>query len=149
MYIPAHTADEHIRYAAPLPAKDPTAEHLKCPEETLTPEERRTNILEVDTTAALASEIDVISKKVTMSTATDDMSEDEEVAEPMDVEDNTVYAKRYDGDMESVALTRRSRRRWRTTTGISWGRLIRRGRIKKSLYGTPPRRTRRPRDPIT
>jgi hypothetical protein len=93
MYIPAHTADEHIRYAAPLPAKDPTAEHLKCPEETLTPEERRTNTSEVDTTAALASEIDVISKKVTMSTATNDiMSEDEEVAEPMDVEEDAVYS---------------------------------------------------------
>ena len=56
--------------------------------------------MEVDTTAALASEINVISKKVTMSTATNDTSEDEEAAEPMDVEEDTVYAKRHDDDME-------------------------------------------------
>ena len=35
-----------------------------------------------------------------MSTANNDMSEGEEVAEPMDVEEDTVYAKRYDDDME-------------------------------------------------
>jgi hypothetical protein len=94
------TTEEYIRYEAPPPAKDPTAEHLKYPEEMITPEERSTNTLEVDSTAALASEIDVILKKVTMSTANTDMSEDEEVAEPMDVEEDTVYAKRYDDNME-------------------------------------------------
>jgi hypothetical protein len=47
--------------------------------------------LEVDTTAALASEIEAISKKVTMSTENTDMSEDDEAAEPMDVEEDAVY----------------------------------------------------------
>jgi hypothetical protein len=54
-YPPA--AEEHIRYEAPPPAKDPNAGRLKCPEETLTPEERRTNTLDVDETAALTSEM--------------------------------------------------------------------------------------------
>jgi hypothetical protein len=86
------TAEEYIRYEAPPPAKDPNADRLKCPEETLTPEERRTNVLEVD-------EIEVISKKVTMSTENTDMSEDDEATEPIDVEEDAVYAKRHDEDM--------------------------------------------------
>jgi hypothetical protein len=84
-------AEEHIRYEAPPPAKDPNAERLKYPEETLTPEERRTNILDVDETAALASEIEEISKKVSMDTATNGSSDDESEAEPMDVEDDALY----------------------------------------------------------
>jgi hypothetical protein len=58
----------HVRYEAPPPAKDPKAEKLTCHEETLTPEERASNIREVDVTAGLAAEIDSISKKgVTMA----------------------------------------------------------------------------------
>jgi hypothetical protein len=38
---------EHIRHEAPPPAKDPNAERLEYPEETLTPEERKSNILEI------------------------------------------------------------------------------------------------------
>jgi hypothetical protein len=56
--------------------------------------------LEVDETAALASEIAEISKKVSMDTTTNDSSDDELEAEPMDVEDDAVYAKRYGDDME-------------------------------------------------
>jgi hypothetical protein len=130
------TAEEHIRYEASPPAKDPKAKHLKYHEETLTPEERGTNLLEVDTTAALASEIEVISKKVSMNTATNDSSDDEEEAEPMDVEDDTVYAERHGDDMEASDRDKKgSRRRWRPTTGISWVRRIKRRRIKKVRTG--------------
>jgi hypothetical protein len=65
-----------------------------------TPEERRTNTLEVDMTASLASELKGVSKKVRISTENTDMSEDDEAPEPMDVEGDAVYAKRYDADMD-------------------------------------------------
>jgi hypothetical protein len=94
------TAEEYVRYEAPPPAKDPNADRLTCPEETLTPEERRTNILEDDMTASLASELKEVSKNVRISTENTNMSEDDETPEPMDVEDDAVYAKRYDDDME-------------------------------------------------
>jgi hypothetical protein len=59
------SAVEHIRHEAPPPAKDPNAERLGCAlsEEALIPEERTTNILEIDDTAGMAAEIDEISKK--------------------------------------------------------------------------------------
>ena len=47
------TAEEYVPYEAPPPAKDPNADHLTYPEETLTPEERSTGILEIDMTARL------------------------------------------------------------------------------------------------
>ena len=51
-------------------------------------------------TASLTSELKEVAKKVSISTEDTAMSEDEEVAEPMDVEDDAVYAKRYDEDMQ-------------------------------------------------
>ena len=81
------TAEEYVRYEAPPPAKDPNADRLTCPEETPTPEERRTNILDVDETAALAPEIEEISNKVSMHTPNNDSSGEETEAEPMDVEE--------------------------------------------------------------
>ena len=56
--------------------------------------------MEVDMTASLASELKEVSRKVRISTEDTAMSEEEEVPEPMDVEDDAVYAKRYDADME-------------------------------------------------
>jgi hypothetical protein len=63
------TTAEHVRYEAPPPAKDPEAEKLVCPEETLTPDERASNVREVDVTAGLFAEIDNISKKGVTSRA--------------------------------------------------------------------------------
>jgi hypothetical protein len=40
----------HVRYETPPSAKDPKAEKLEYPDETLTPEERTSNIREVDVT---------------------------------------------------------------------------------------------------
>ena len=51
-------------------------------------------------TASLASELKEVAKKVSISTEDTAMSEDEEVAEPMEDEDDAVYAKRYDEDMQ-------------------------------------------------
>jgi hypothetical protein len=91
---------EHIRHEAPSPAKDPNAEYLEYPEEALTPEERTSNTLEIDETAGMAAEIEEISKQVSMDTANNGTSDEESEAEPMDVEDDAVYAKRHDDDME-------------------------------------------------
>jgi hypothetical protein len=133
------SAVEHIRPEAPPPAKDPNAERLEYPEETLTPEERKTNILEIDETAGMAAEIDEISKKVAMDTAPNDSHDGDSEAEPMDVEDDAVYAKRYDDDMEvsgPVFRTKKSRSRWRTPTGNSWERQQTLRRIEKISCGT-------------
>ena len=45
------TTAAHVRYEAPPPAKDPEADKLVFPEETLTPDERAFNVKEVDVTA--------------------------------------------------------------------------------------------------
>jgi hypothetical protein len=74
---------------------------LEYPEETLTPEERRTNILDIVETAGLAAEINEIPKKVSMDMGNDGSDGSEAEAEPMDVEEDEVYAKRYGDDMET------------------------------------------------
>jgi hypothetical protein len=73
------------------------------PSPAITPEERRTNILEIDETAGMVAEIEVISKKVSMDTSNNGSSDEESEAEPMEVEDDEVciYAKRYDDAMEA------------------------------------------------
>ena len=92
---------EHIWYKAPPPAKDLNSDRLVCPEETLTQAERTSNTREIEVTAGMAAEIGNIAKKtkVTMATGVEDSSGESE-AEPTDVEDDAVYAKRYDDDME-------------------------------------------------
>jgi hypothetical protein len=89
---------EHIRHEAPPPVKDPNAAKLEYPEETLTPEERATNILEIDDTAGMVAAV----TKVTIDTpaSKNDSSDNESEAEPMDVEDDEVYANRYEADMD-------------------------------------------------
>ena len=96
------TAAEHVRYEAPPPAKDPEADKLVYPEETLTPDERASNVREVGVTrlGGLFAEIDNISKKgVTMDMEVEDTDEEAE-AEPMEVEDDAVYAQKYEDDMQ-------------------------------------------------
>ena len=56
--------------------------------------------MEIDMTASLTSELKEVAKKVSISTEDTAMSEDEEVPEPMEVEEDSVYAKRYDEDMQ-------------------------------------------------
>jgi hypothetical protein len=90
-------------------------------EEALIPEERTTNILEIDDTAGMAAEINEISKKASMDTANDGSSESASEAEPMDVEERVKYMPRgMTRIWGPVARTKQSRRRWRTLTGSSW-----------------------------
>jgi hypothetical protein len=96
------------------------------------------NILEIVETAGLAAEINEISKKVSMDTGNGGSGESELEAEPMDVEEDEVYARRYDEDMGASAArsrTKGSRRKWRTLTGSSWGDQRNRRRIVKISCG--------------
>jgi hypothetical protein len=156
----SHQCNTSGTKSPPQPSKDLNAERLEYPEETLTPEERRSNIqqsniLEVDETAGMAAEIDEISKNTADDgpsgdeSANDGPSGDESEAEPMDVEDDAVYAKRHDEDMETNGPDKGESEKMANADWEHWENQQNRRRIEKTSCGTRPKHMRRPSDQIT